>query len=319
VSQDLRTIPARAETDPPVRFDWRKNAVLFLLTVLAVFWTGSQLMSGHGPVESLLDGWPFAVPLLLILLFHEFGHWIAAKRHGVAASLPYFIPLPVLSLLGTMGAVIVMPYRIRSRNALLDIGAAGPLAGMVVAIPTMVIGLRLSEVLPKTDSGYFQEGQSILYWLIKRYTLGPIPPHHDVFIHPTALAAWGGFLITMINLLPWGQLDGGHIAYALLGERHHQAARWVRRVLLVLFAINLYQFVWPTLTGSSSMPLGTAIGNSMFWLAWYGVTELMGRNFGGFEHPPTEFGTLSPGRRLVAFSCLLLFVVLFMPVPWAAY
>ena len=119
---------------PPgsIRFDWRKNVVLFALTVLAVFWQGANWAQRPGEAWSLASGWTFAVPLLLILLFHEFGHWIAARIHGVPASLPYFIPLPPIFLLGTMGAVIVMPERIRSRNALLDIGAAGPLAGLVV-------------------------------------------------------------------------------------------------------------------------------------------------------------------------------------------
>src|SRR5690606_7442838 len=161
--------------------------------------------------------------------------------HRVPASLPYFLPVPIVWF-GTMGAIITMPERIRSRIALLDIGAAGPLAGMVVAIPTMVVGLRLSEVAPLGSDSYIQEGQSLLYWAIKRVVLGPIPDGSDVHLHPTAFAAWGGFLITMINLLPWGQLDGGHIAYALLGEKQNALARWVRRSLLGLFAYNVILF-----------------------------------------------------------------------------
>ncbi len=146
------------------RFDWRKNAVLFGLTVWSVFSTGriyaiSENTAGvAGPWYS---GWTFAVPLLLILLAHEFGHYVAARVHRVPASLPYFLPLPVQvgSPFGTLGAIILMPGRIRSARALLDIGAAGPLAGMAVAVPTMVIGLKLSHVGP-THAGQFHAGRS---------------------------------------------------------------------------------------------------------------------------------------------------------------
>lgn len=261
-------------------------------------------------------GWPFAVPFLLILLFHEFGHWVAAVRHRVPASLPYFIPLPFLGGFGTLGAVIVMPERIRSRDALLDIGAAGPLAGMVVALPTMVLGLNLSEVREQLPGGYIQEGQSLLYSLIKFCVLGPMPENQDVYLHPTAFAAWAGFLITMINLLPWGQLDGGHIAYALLGERHHRIARRLRLGLLLLFAYNVARFALPVLAGSSSMAWSYVVGNSWFWLIWFFITGVLGR-VGGHEHPPVEPGALSRGRRWVAVGCLSLFVLLFMPTPLA--
>jgi Zn-dependent protease len=307
--------PARAH-----RYDWRINAALFLATLASVFMVGREYCIASGVVDeqaSLLAGWPFAVPLMLILLFHEFGHWLAARAHGVPASLPYFLPMPVV-LFGTLGAVITMPERIRSRNALLDIGAAGPLAGMVVAVPTMLIGLSLSEVRPQSPGNYIQEGQSLLYWLLKRVALGPMPEGHDVFLHPTALAAWGGFFVTMINLLPWGQLDGGHIAYALLGDAHHRIARWIRFGLLGLFAYNVAIFVLPVASGSASWGYGEALNNSSFWLLWFFVTYLMGRA-GGFEHPPCEPGRLTRSRVWVARACLLLFIALFMPTPLAIY
>lgn len=306
---------------PPeaVNFDWRKNAVLFALTVFTVLLQGALNQPQSDGGFSLLSGWTFAVPLLLILLFHEFGHWVAARLHGVPASLPYFIPLPPLFLLGTMGAVIVMPQRIRSRNALLDIGAAGPLAGLLVAIPALVIGLQLSVVQPASTSGYLQEGQSILYWLAKRLVLGPIPPGHDVFLHETALAGWAGLLVTMMNLLPWSQLDGGHVAYALFGERHHAMAIWIRRALLLAFAYNLVVFVGPILSGRSQMSWTLALSNSGFWLLWFGVTGFLARLSGGYRHPPFEPGELSPGRKVVAVVTLALFVLLFMPTPLAQF
>jgi membrane-associated protease RseP (regulator of RpoE activity) len=253
-----------------------------------------------------------------ILLCHELGHYVAARIHRVPASLPYFLPLPVVSPFGTLGAVIGMPERIRSRNALLDIGAAGPIAGMLVALPVLVIGLSLSPVEPQSTGFYRQEGQSLLYWLLKLVVKGDIPDGHDVILHPTAIAGWVGLLVTMLNLIPWGQLDGGHIAFALLGPVQNRIARLVRWGVLGFFFYNLLSFVGPVVLGRSSMPLELAIGNSLTWLVWYGLLGLLGRSM-GHEHPPFEPSPLSPARRGVAIACLALFVLLFMPTPLASY
>lgn len=298
------------------------NLLLFVATVVSVMSVGREMMIGGGHIApeaaSWSSGWPFAFPFLLILVCHEFGHWIAARLHRVPASLPYFLPVPFV-LFGTMGAVITMPERIRSRTALMDIGAAGPLAGVLIAIPTMVIGLKLSVVGPLSSGPYYQEGQSILYLLIKRTVLGPIPDGSDVHLHPTAFAAWGGFLITMINLLPWGQLDGGHIAYALFGPRQDSIARWVRYGLLGLFAYNVLAFALPMMD-RGDWDGGFLVNNTGFWLVWFVITGLMARMSGGSSaHPPYEDGHLTAGRRLVGVVCLALFVVLFMPTPLAVY
>ncbi len=324
-SQRLHSQPGQPLEDagPP---KYGLNLVLFVLTSISVFWTGAALMPGSTLAESLdprrlleiWRGWPFAVPLLSILIAHESGHYIAARLHGVPASLPYFIPLPKLSPFGTMGAVIGMSGRIRSRIALLDIGAAGPLAGMAVALPVLAFGLTRSSIGPNPEH-YIQEGQSLLYWFMKRVFVGPIPAGMDVQLHPTADAGWVGLLVTMINMLPWGQLDGGHVAYALLGERQHRVARAVRASLLVLFAYNLLKFCLPVLQHKSSLGLGFAISNSFFWLIWYGVTGLIGHVSGGADHPPFEPGELGRGRRWVAWLCLVMFALLFMPTPQALY
>jgi len=178
---------------------------LFVLTAISVFWTGAMdvdptLAESLDPrrLVEIWRGWQFAVPLLAILIAHESGHYIAARLHRVPASLPFFIPLPKLSPFGTMGAIIGMSGRIRSRSALLDIGAAGPLAGMIVALPVLAIGLSLSPVGPSPEH-YQQEGQSLLYMLMKRLFAGPIPDGSDVQLHPTAMAGWAGLLVTMIN------------------------------------------------------------------------------------------------------------------------
>ena len=338
------------------RFDWRKNVVLFGLTVWSVFVTGRvYAASGSGDPLPWYAGWTFAVPLLLILLAHEFGHYVAARIHRVPASLPYFLPLPVQfgSPFGTLGAVILMPGRIRSARALLDIGAAGPLAGMLVAIPTMVIGLKLSHVAPSAAGNFMQEGQSLLYMAIKRLTLGPIPATHDVFLHPTAFAAWAGFFVTSLNLLPFMQLDGGHVAYALFGQRHDawsKRAWWVPAAMVVY---NGWVHAWPTARAvwphtvaryqavfATSAELGTmgrikhALGEarSVFAEAQWSPTVsslslwlmllvllLVFRRISSGVHPPVDEPQMDPIRRAVALGTLILAVLLFMPSPLVAY
>jgi membrane-associated protease RseP (regulator of RpoE activity) len=314
--------PDAAETEAPpstkpAGLRWKANLVLFLLTVASVRVTG---------------GTTFAIALLAILLTHEFGHYFAARHHGVPASLPYFIPLPLLSPFGTMGAVISMPERIRSRNALLDIGAAGPLAGLVVALPVLVVGLAQSPVQPITGEG-LQEGQSLLYLLLKRIVLGPIPPGHDVFLTPLAFAGWSGLFVTALNLIPIGQLDGGHVLYALLGPRANRVARALHYGLLLAFVGNVATFELPLVArhglgavasalAHPSSPLGEEVlrglSNSMFWLVWFGLLHLLRRLTGGY-HPPTEEGELTPGRRAIAILSLVLFALLFMPTPMSTY
>jgi membrane-associated protease RseP (regulator of RpoE activity) len=298
--------------------------LLFVATVASVFLAGAgyagTLVEDAGwlaLLRSIPTGYAYAVPLLAILLTHEFGHYFAARYHKVDASLPYFIPLPYLSPFGTMGAVIAMRGRIKSRNALLDIGASGPLAGLVVALPVLAYGLLQSKVLPIEGHG-IQEGQSILYLLMKRVLLGPIPPGHDVFLSPVAFAGWCGLFVTALNLLPVGQLDGGHVAYALFDLRQNRYARALHLGLLGIFAYNLAVFVAPVVHQRAWGELSAALSNSLFWLFWFGLLILM-RRMGGRDHPPTEPGELSPARRVVAVLTLILFVLLFMPTPMATY
>lgn len=327
MAADRESSRSLSAPDAPEANRWRMHLALFGLTALTVLHAGAAAQSvgdERSLFRQLLDptflahGASFAVPLLAILVTHEFGHYFAARLHGVPASLPYFIPLPGMGA-GTLGAVISMKGSIRSRNALLDIGAAGPLAGLVVALPVLIWGLAHSAIQENPETGYMQEGQSLLYVLLKHLAVGEIPVGHDVWLHPTAYAGWFGLLLTMLNLLPWGQLDGGHIAYALLGERQHKVASFFRWALLGLVAYNLVRFVLPVLLGRSELALSLAIGNSVFWLIWFVLLGVLARISGGAEHPPCEPGALSPGRRVVAWCCLGLFVALFMPTPMAVY
>ena len=185
----------------------------------------------------LYQGPWFAASLMGILLCHELGHYFVGRRRGVDVSLPYFIPLPPYVTLGTLGAVIKMRSSIRDRNVLFDVGASGPVAGLVVAIPLLVIGLLMSSVGPPEPNSAI-EGPSILYALIKLAIFGRWLPGggDDVQLHPMAFAGWVGLLVTMINLMPIGQLDGGHIARAALGQRHEALSA---RLHVALLAIGL--------------------------------------------------------------------------------
>lgn len=308
---------------PPKPSSWITHAVLFALTTVTVFYAGAfyagalpESFDAIAVLKALPRGYGYALPLLAILLTHEFGHYFAARYHSVRASLPYFIPMPMLSPFGTMGAVISMPDRIRSRSALLDIGAAGPLAGLVVALPLWCIGIATSRVQPLGET-YVQEGQSLLYWALKRVFAGPIPDGSDLSMNALAFAGWTGALVTMLNLVPVGQLDGGHIAYALFGAKQNRYATWLHLGLLVPLAYNVVRFVVPAI-GDPNGSIGTAISNSTFWLVWFGIILAM-RWWGGVNHPPVDKSDLSPGRRVIALVSLAMFILLFQPTPWARY
>ncbi|MBO6940841.1 MAG: site-2 protease family protein [Deltaproteobacteria bacterium] len=291
-------------------------AVLFVATCASTLWVGAQ-MEGVA-VESALDilhGWPFALPLMSILLAHEMGHYVAGRIHGVDVSLPYFIPVP-MTLLGTMGAVIRIRGRIRSRNALLDVGAAGPLAGMAIALPVVIYGLATSPVEPLPtgeEAAYIIEGRSALYLALLHGLHGSIPPGHDIMLTSTALAGWAGLLVTMINLLPFGQLDGGHVAYSLLGKKQDRISRWVLRSLPLLAVAVSLSYLFPSwLAGEPRYLLASNALAGTQWLMWGFVLLLMTR-MAGSDHPPTEDDQLSRRRRWIAIGTLVLFLLLFMP------
>jgi membrane-associated protease RseP (regulator of RpoE activity) len=278
------------------------NIVLFLLTLLSTLAAGS-MVAGSFPwvtfdpvVEParLLDGLPFALTLLAILGTHEFGHYFTARAHGAAVSLPYFIPAPPpIFLFGTLGAVIRMRSPARDRNSLFDIAAAGPLAGLVVALPALWMGLSWSRVGAVPASGAMAFGDSLLMRLMTWLMFGRIPDGMDVFVHPVALAGWVGLFVTALNLFPVGQLDGGRIAYALFGPQH-------RKVSLATFV--------------ALIALGMVSG-SMNWIVFAGLVALLV----GFNHgPPLDDVTpLSPGRYAMGVGCLLLLVLLIPPVPFS--
>jgi Zn-dependent protease len=245
-----------------------------------------------------LFGLDYAIAIMLILGAHELGHYFAARRHNVAVSLPYFIPLPPpFSLLGTLGAAIQLRQPMRNRKVLLDIGAAGPLIGLIVSIPILLYGLRTSHVetinLADLDEGevLFVEGNSILYALAKLVTFGRFLPDGptDVMINGIAKAGWLGLLVTGLNLIPVGQLDGGHILYSIIGER---ARLLFYPALVALVALSLFA--------------------SDVWFIWAVLILFLGRIYA------TPLDTITPldaPRRAIAILGLVLFVLVFVPVP----
>jgi membrane-associated protease RseP (regulator of RpoE activity) len=284
------------------------------LTFASTLYVGAGMVLGAPPTSlgELQAGWVFSLPLMAILLAHEFGHFFAGRYHQVDVSPPYFIPVPFF-LLGTLGAVIQIRERIRSRNALLDIGAAGPLAGMAVAVPVIIYGLATSPIEPLPEAPYIVEGRSLLYLGLLDWLKGPIPAGYDIMLTPTALAGWAGLLVTMINLLPFGQLDGGHVAYALLGRRQDRLSRYVLRLLPLLALIVSAAYGIPSyIDGHRGERLVYDASAGMHWLVWAFVLWALTRATGP-NHPPTEDTDVSPRRRIVGWFTLSLFVLLFMP------
>ena len=268
----------------------------------------------------LFGGIAFAATLMSILLCHEMGHYVVARRHGVDASLPYFIPLPPQVSLGTLGAVIRMRSPISDRNKLIDVGAAGPIAGLVVAIPLLVIGLYLSPVGVSTQPGGVIEGNSLAYISLKLIVTGhylPAADGTDVQLHSIAFAAWVGLLITMINLIPVGQLDGGHIACAYLGDKHERSSRWIHRGLLVVGLVVLAVLALDARdAGRGTLgSIGYGAWGALPWLVWAVMLLIMRRMSGGIYHPPVGSAPLTAGRRRLVFAMAALFILIFTPVP----
>jgi membrane-associated protease RseP (regulator of RpoE activity) len=306
------------------------NILLFFLTILSVMFTGAQFadtefvqpfqLSFLGFIEYILKGWPFAVSLLGILLAHELGHYLVGRSRGETVTLPYFIPLP-LSAFGTMGAFISMKEIPKNKKHLMDIGVAGPLIGLLVAIPVLFIGLSLSDMGPiESDlpEGYIQfiEGNSLfylgakylvfgellpqpasygdmspfIYWLRYFFTGSPAPLGGlDVQIHPVAWAGWAGLFVTAINLIPAGQLDGGHILFVLFGEE-----RAKRIYPFILIALVVMGFFW-----------------SGWWL-WAGLIFFFGRHY---AEPLDMITPIDRKRKILGIIALIVFLLTFIPVP----
>jgi len=263
---------------------------LFLVTLLSTLIAGA-LQQGINLIENpwmIWKGIPFSFTLLMILGAHEFGHYFMSRKHNIDVTLPYFIPAP--SFIGTFGAFIKMKSPIMDRRILLDIGAAGPLAGMCVTIPVLLIGLFLSEIRYETVDAGINLGSSMFFSFMSWIVHGSLPDEVNLVLHPIAFSGWIGLLVTCLNLLPVGQLDGGHVAYAVIGQKQRVVAKVIIAVLVVI-----------GITGWSG------------WLLWAGILFIMGLN-----HPPVVYDwiPLDRKRKVIGWITLTVFVMTFTPVPF---
>lgn len=291
--QDRSYVILRDRTCSPSRRLSRNHVLLFLATVLTTLAAGAFLNGDNVLREpwTIIQGWPFSLTLLVILGVHESGHYFYARRHRVDVSPPYFIPAPPpLFLFGTFGAVIKMRGPIPNRRALLEIGAAGPIAGFLLAVPALFVGLYLSSVTQVESGGYIL-GDSLLMKAATALMFPGLGPNEDVLLHPVGIAAWIGILVTMLNLLPVAQLDGGHISYALLGKHQELLGR------LILFTL---------------IPMGIFLSPN--WLFWGLLIMILMRTV---KHPPVPDinRTLTTRELLLGFVCLAIFILSFIPVP----
>jgi hypothetical protein len=244
--------------------------------------------------SNLALGIPFSFALMLILLAHEMGHYVYCLRNGVSATLPFFIPFP--TLFGTLGAFIRIRSPIRSRSALFDIGIAGPIAGFAVAVPILALALGLSKPAPAgLMPSDIEIGYPLIFYVVHNlvggtaHGIASLPLQH-VYLHPVAIAAWVGMFATALNLLPGGQLDGGHIVFSLAPRAH----RWVSR-LTILALVPLAFYCW---TG---------------WLVWAVLLRIS-----GMRHPMVpEWPGVTGGRRWIAVFGLLMLVLTLTPAPIA--
>ncbi len=300
ISQELPTPPPAWAARQPRDRPWLHLA-LFLLTVVSTMYMGSFHYAGFATdfvqdvsSTSFLQGAWYSFTILAILGTHEMGHYLACRYYGVDASLPYFIPAPPLIMTGTLGAVIRIRQRVPTKRMLFDIGAAGPIAGFVVAVPALALGLSLSRVVPlPNDFVGFTLGEPPLFQFVAWLIWGSAPEGYTLNLHPVGLAAWFGLLVTAINLFPIAQLDGGHISYATLGSRSTAVTLGTTVVIIIL-----------------------AIFVSLSWSVWAVLMSVMLLAF-GVKHPQTfdDHVPLDNTRRWIAFGTLVIFVLCFTPAP----
>lgn len=265
------------------------NFLLLGITFLTTLAAGAiqQGVNPFIPITNFIQGLPFSLSIMIILGSHELGHYFMAKKNKVDTTLPYFIPGP--TIIGTFGAVIKMKSPIRDKNSLIEIGATGPIVGFLFATIAILIGLSLSTVATISGDEGIILGNSLLIKFLTNLYFSDLPGGKDVLFHPIAFAGWLGYLVTAINLLPVGQLDGGHILYALVGEKHRIIGYVIFGVVILLIPL------WPG------------------WLIW-AILFLVIR----FKHPPPldRVSPISRRNKIIGIISLVIFILTFMPVPF---
>jgi membrane-associated protease RseP (regulator of RpoE activity) len=344
--EDSKQVIYLIQTPPPPKPTARiyVNVVLFILTVISMMLMGVDIPPESLPTDgsfplsllflNILSGWPFALSMMGILFAHEMGHYVACKVYNVPATLPFFLPAPFVSPLGTLGAFIMMRGIPKNKRILFDVGVAGPIAGLVIAIPVLFIGLSLSHLGPiqpaHAGTSGFLEGNSIFYLFAKfavfgkllpepvsfgglspitywiRYFLSgqPIPFNGlDVQLHSVALAGWAGLLVTALNLVPVGTLDGGHVAYGLFGEK-------AKKIFPIAISALVGLMLLPVLLTFSFDSL------NLSWMIWIAILFWLGNVR---SQPLDDITELDPTRRALGYVMLVVFFLMFTPIVMVAY
>jgi membrane-associated protease RseP (regulator of RpoE activity) len=287
----------------------------FTTTVAGVFW----LVKEGFDLSNFAYGLPYSVSILSMLAAHEFGHYFAARYHGVKTTLPYFIPIPpfLLNPFGTMGAVIRIRSPIQSKRALFDIGIAGPIAGLVVTVAILLYGLAtlpgkeyLYSIHPEyAVAGAFPEtgltfGDSILTLVLRHWVseFAFFPPMNEIYHYPYLCVAWFGLFVTALNLIPVGQLDGGHILYAMIGRGQGIIARAFFGILVLIGLSGFVPFL-----GWNIQP------GTVGWLLWAAILAFLIK----LDHPPiADPVELDPARRMLGWIVFVIFILSFAPIPF---
>ena len=314
VEEEMRIAKSRA-----IR-TYLTHGILFVLTFFTTTLAGVQwLIKDPLDFSNFHLGLPYSVSILAFLSAHEFGHFFAARYHGVRTTLPYYIPFPpfLINFFGTMGAVIRIRSPLSSKRALFDIGVAGPLAGLVVIVIILCYGLltlpnieylysihpdyRLLDRLPQSGLTF---GNSLLFWGLTNLLSGPVavPPMNEVYHYPYLCVGWFGLFVTALNLIPVGQLDGGHVLYAIIGKRQGLIARGFFFVLIGIGIAGFLPFI------SNRMQTG-----SLGWLIWSAILFFIIK----IDHPvvddPSDIGL---GRKILGWITFVIFLITFPPIPF---
>jgi len=290
----------------------KTHIVLFVSTLITTF------LAGYLQGGDIYSGLSFSLSLILILGSHEMGHYYYGRKYGILITPPYFIPVPPPFIAGTMGAFIRIKSQITSKKALFDIGVAGPIAGVIAAIPVLIIGIKMSQIVPVDDIGegeVIHLGDPLIFSFFVNMIHGNLAEGYELFLHPVAFAGWIGLFVTALNLIPSGQLDGGHLVYSLFNKNIHSIISKISIVVIIILGMGTEPIVnlFSSYNLNLNIPEYLLFQGWLGWVIWAFLLVIMGT-----KHPPTiyEESDIGTRRKIIFIITLLIFIGSFMPVPF---